>query len=130
MIKDLIASFYSQKITNSNDYPESFHRLEIIRCRDFLNLDSNVDALSGIKVPEEGFDLLIDVVGLIGYTEPTARILLDNLPQTYPLETIPKNLLELMYKQSKYFQLIIEFSNKVCICSTNDEKKLEFRIVN
>ena len=45
--------------------PSWKYLLEMIKCRNFLCLDLNVDQLYNLKVPEEGFELLLEVLDLL-----------------------------------------------------------------
>nr|WBF70945.1 hypothetical protein [Megavirus caiporensis] len=88
---DIIVSFYGQKI-NSANYPEHKHILESIKCRDFLQLEIDTKILSKIIVPENDFELLLDVADMIGYNEDIISVISRNLSINYKIETFPREL--------------------------------------
>src|SRR3989337_2255793 len=67
IMHDIIMSFYGQKI-NSQNLPDWQHLLETIKCWDFLGIPFKPDVvLRNLRVPTTGFDLLLDVIDLVGY---------------------------------------------------------------
>lgn len=60
-IHDIIMSFYGQK-TNIASYPEWYYQLKIIECRDFLLLDYDLSIINNLKIPDEGFDLVLEIL--------------------------------------------------------------------
>ncbi|AVL94425.1 putative BTB/POZ domain-containing protein [Moumouvirus australiensis] len=105
VIYDIIMSFYKQK-TNSGNYPEWKNYLESYRCHDFLGLKFDISGIRHLIVPEEGFELLLDIIELIGYTDETIRLLIKNLPEKYDLKKFPKELLS---------QMMVLSQNHYCI---------------
>jgi len=79
--------------TNPSKLPENVHLLELIKCRCFFGLDIDQSLLDNIKVNKEDFDLLLDVIDLIGYNENNIKIITDNLPKEYDLSELPTELL-------------------------------------
>lgn len=100
VVYDIIMSFYGQKI-NSGNYPEWKIYLESYRCRDFLGLDIDISDIRNIIIPEEGFELLLDIIESIGYNNETIRLLIKNLPEKYDLNKFPKELLSKIVKLSQ-----------------------------
>ena len=94
---DMIMSFYGQ-ITNSGNLPNWLHQLEMIKCCDFFCLPFELDAIFGLNVPVEGYELLLDVIDIIGYNNETIKLLIKNMPMEYDLKLLPKELLEEMLK--------------------------------
>lgn len=88
---DIIVSFYGQKI-NSANYPEYKHILESIKCRDFLQLEIDTKILSKLIVPENDFELLLDIADMIGYNEDIIKVISRNLSINYKIETFPREL--------------------------------------
>jgi WD40 repeat protein len=94
-------SFYGQKINSNNK-----HLLETIKCRSFFGLDSDHMLPNDIEVSEEDFELLLDVIDLVGYNEKTIKIINKCLPKNYDLSKLPKELLdEMLYLTQRYFLL-------------------------
>ncbi|AKI80633.1 putative BTB/POZ domain-containing protein [Acanthamoeba polyphaga mimivirus] len=110
VVYDIIMSFYGQKI-NSGNYPEWKIYLESYRCRDFLGLELDISDIKHLIVPEEGFELLLDIIELIGYNNETIRLLIKNLPEKYDLNKFPKELLSKILKLSQ---------NPCCITRKNN----------
>ncbi|AEQ33254.1 BTB POZ domain-containing [Acanthamoeba polyphaga mimivirus] len=88
---DTIVSFYGQKL-NSANYPEYKHILESIKCRDFLQLEIDTKILSKLIVPENDFELLLDVADMIGYNENIINAISQNLSINYKIEIFPREL--------------------------------------
>lgn len=63
IVHDIILTFYGEKI-NSTNYPDWEHLLRILMCRSFLCLDNDVTLLHNIKVPAEGFNLLLETINV------------------------------------------------------------------
>ncbi|AZL89564.1 BTB/POZ domain-containing protein [Megavirus baoshan] len=98
--RDIIMKFYGQKI-NSGNYPEWKIYLESYRCYDFLGLEFDISDIRHLIVPEEGFELLLDVIELIGYNDETIKLLIKNLPENYDLKNLSKELLTEMIELSR-----------------------------
>ena len=90
-IIDIIASFYGV-LLNSGNYPDWKHSIKIYACKDFLGLDNNDDIFS-IKIPNEGFDLLLSLWD-INKTHEMAIFIINNIPTNYDIQTLPKDLME------------------------------------
>src|SRR3990170_8797570 len=97
IMHDIIMSFYGQKM-NSQNLPDWQHLLETIRCWDFLGIPFESDILRNLRVPIEGFDLLLDVIDLVGYNDFTIKLIKKNLPNNYDTSIFPKELLEELFK--------------------------------
>lgn len=91
---DIILSFYGQKI----NMPNWKYILELCQCHDFFGLEINSQLLQDLEIPAEGFDLLLDVIELIGYNEDTIKIINKNLPDKYDLSFFPDELIKEMIK--------------------------------
>src|SRR3989304_684981 len=95
---DIIMSFYGQKM-NSLNLPNWQYLLETIKCWDFLGISFEPDILRNLRVPTEGFDLLLDVIDLVGYSNDfTIKLIKKNLPNNYDTSIFPKELLEELFK--------------------------------
>jgi hypothetical protein len=78
---DIIMSFYGQK-TNHENYPKWYHILQSYMCFDFFCMEFK-EQLYDLVIPEEGFELLLDVIDMIGYNKKTIRLLNKNIPCLY-----------------------------------------------
>ncbi len=116
VIRDIIMNFYGQKI-NSGNYPEWKIYLESYRCYDFLGLEFDISDIRRLIVPEEGFELLLDVIELIGYNDETIKLLITNLPENYDLKKLPKELLTEMIKLSRNHYYIAEKYDELYVCN-------------
>jgi WD40 repeat protein len=94
---DIIMSFYGQK-TNIGNLPNWKYLLESFKCNDFFGLTNDLDLLKNLVVPAEGFELLLDVIDFVGYTNPMIKLLNKNLPPAYDLSKFPLALRERMLK--------------------------------
>jgi WD40 repeat protein len=102
---DVILSFYNQK-TNIADYPEWEHLLLSFKCRDFFGIPNNHTLLENLEVPAAGFELLLDVIELVGYNDLTIKLLNKNLPDTYDLSKFPLELRNAMSKIPMSYNII------------------------
>jgi len=63
----------------------------MVKCYDFFGLDHDFSLISDLNIPAEGFELLLDVVDLIGYNDQTIKLIIKNMPEEYSLKNSPKN---------------------------------------
>lgn len=61
IMKQVLLSFYGIKI-DPQQFPLWQLVLETIRCKNYLCIDINVRSVYNLKIPEEGFNLLLDIV--------------------------------------------------------------------
>nr|AEX62259.1 putative BTB_POZ domain-containing protein [Moumouvirus Monve] len=73
-----------------------------------MDFDKNI--LYDLEVHEVDFDLLLDVIDMIGYDRKTIQLLINNLPPDYNLRKFPKELLETIKLQPTSY--IIATGNK------------------
>jgi len=142
---DVIMSFYGQE-TNSGNLPRNKHLLELIKCHDFFgksffpkgkdDLDNTprpegfgleyVLTEEDIEIPEEDFELLLDVIDLVGYNDKTIKLINKNLPKNYDLTKFPKELLQEMLTLFESYNLISGSSdNTVKIWNTETGELLK-----
>ena len=81
---DIIMSFYHQK-TNIGNLPHWKHLLESFKCYDFFGLEMDPKLLFDLEIPSEGFELLLEVIELIGYDEDMIKLINKNIPNEYDL---------------------------------------------
>jgi WD40 repeat protein len=96
---DIIMAFYNQK-TNLANLPYWEHLLTEFKCRDFFGFRLDSELLSDLKVPDEGFELLLDIIELVGYNENTIKSINDNLPGTYDISNFSSELINAICKIS------------------------------
>src|ERR1700728_1745182 len=81
--------------------------------------------LNELEVPEDGFELLLDVIELIGYNDFTIKLINKNLPKTYDLSKFPKKLLKEMIKMTRSCEIISGSSdNSIKIWDINAMKTM------
>ena len=102
---DIIMSFYNQK-TNVGDLPAWEHLLESYKCYDFFGLDFGPELLFNLEVPAEGFELLLEVVELVGYNENMRKLINKNIPDDYDLSNLSKELLINMLEAGKSYHIV------------------------
>ena len=97
---DVIASFYKFN-TNLGQYVKDVHILWKIKCHDYFQTkyDHLIEALWDVKVSPEDFDLLMDVVRLVGYNVSTATLVNNNMPEKHD-QIIEEELLKIMDSES------------------------------
>src|SRR3990172_6759553 len=72
VIYDIIMSFYGKKLETIHQWE---YLLDYVKCCDFLGIHLDASILTNVKIPEEAFEELLDIVELIGYNDDTIQIL-------------------------------------------------------
>lgn len=106
---DFIALLYGQR-RNISKLPEWLHTLEVFLCFDYFQVKYNFSSLKKLKVPEEGFDLLLQVVDVIGYNNDSAALIYDNLPENYDVTCFSKQLRDYIFGYCSH-EVVISFLN-------------------
>ena len=60
----------------------------MIKCRDFFCLPFESSSIFSLNVPVEGYQLLLDVIDIIGYNNETIQLLIKNMPKDYDLKLL------------------------------------------
>jgi WD40 repeat protein len=102
---DIIMSFYNQKANHGN-FPDWKHLLESFKCRDFFGFSLNSKLLSNLKVPAEGFELLLDIIELFDYDELPINLINENIPKSYDLSNFSPELLDKMWKIASSYYIV------------------------
>lgn len=105
---DIILSFSGTKI-NSGNLKYWLHQLELIKCRAYLGMHSDIPK---IVVPAEGFDLLIEVLGIIGYDDDAFKLIDDNLPKDYDITKLSTELINEIIRVNTSHRIIAQCSDK------------------
>jgi len=79
-----------------NNFPDWKYLLETIKCRNFFCLDNNIKLLYDIKIPSEGFKLLLEIMDLFDYTNDVKlmRTIKINIPADYDLNNFSKEFVD------------------------------------
>ncbi|BCS83569.1 WD40 domain protein [Cotonvirus japonicus] len=105
-----IAADIIEQLSNSdsiiNDSLDVEYQLKFYKTCVFFGIEIDHEFLQNIKVPHQHFDLLLDIIDIIGYDEHTIKIVIDNLPLDYDLSTFPKSLIDEMYTISTSYKII------------------------
>ena len=102
---DIIMSFYHQK-TNIANLPPWKHLLESCKCYDFFGLEMDPKLLFDFEIPADGFELLLEVIELIGYDEDMIKLINKNIPDEYDLSKFPKELLINMLEAGRSYHIV------------------------
>ncbi|AKI79814.1 putative BTB/POZ domain-containing protein [Acanthamoeba polyphaga mimivirus] len=98
--KNIIKSFYGQE-NDVIDIPDWQYILEEIICKDYFGLDYNTSKLKDINVPNEYYDLLVHVAGIVGFNNPNIiNLLTDLMPPDYDLTNISKDDIEFLLNRT------------------------------
>ena len=54
--------------------------------------------ISDLRVPTEGFELLLEVIDLMGCNKEMIKLIIKNIPENYDLKNFSRELLEEMLK--------------------------------
>ncbi len=100
---DIMLSFYGIK-SNSKNYPEWRHILEVFKTRQFFYLDNDVSKLYNLSVPSEGFDLFLEVASQfdIAIDHKLLKNIKRNLPEKYDLAKLSESFIELLQKKNRF----------------------------
>ena len=93
--------FY-QKESNIGNLPMWLHLLETFKLNDFLGLNIDLSLLNDIEIPTEGFDFLMDIIELTGYSKDAIKLINKNIPKDYDLSNFPQELLGEMLEDTTY----------------------------
>jgi WD40 repeat protein len=104
VVNDIIMSFYGQQ-TNSGNLSQNKHLFESIKCRNFFNMNIDSSLLDNIKVSQEDFELLLDVIEIVGYDDKTIDLINKNLPEEYDLTKFPEELLNEMLEIAQIYTI-------------------------
>lgn len=115
IIENLLVSDYSSKTNYDLKYI-----LELIKCYDYFSIDINLKKfnLSGIKNNE--FDILLDIIDIVGYNDYNIKLILKNLPNDYDLSKFPHNLLKKMYEIASSYMIIISHNSTIYFFDGNN----------
>src|SRR5271154_3916707 len=106
---DVIMSFYNQQMNSA----EWQHILETFICRDFFALENDLSSLADLKVPPEGFDLLLHIGQLTNYHDEIVNVISKNLPLIYDFSQIPDTLYNKIISNPKAYTLTSIDANRV-----------------
>lgn len=94
IMADTIMSLYGYDPVN-HQYPDWYYKLEMIKCRSYLCLDYNLSELHNLKIPDNGFDLLLQVAELFDSSNMSIiKLIKYNLPQNYDINSLPKKIID------------------------------------
>ncbi|BCS83131.1 WD40 family protein [Cotonvirus japonicus] len=106
IVYDIIMSFYGQN-TNSKNYETWYHVLMKIKCMDYLGIKLNPFLPHNFCVPSEGFELLIDSINIIGYSDHNIKILAQNLPINCDLANFSNEIITKICNSAKKYCAVI-----------------------
>lgn len=111
---DIIMSFYKHDV-NKGNLPKWKHVLESIKCYDYFGLEFNIrQLLHNLDIPEEGFELLLEVINLIEIEEDFLCYLVHkNLPKKYDLSNLSKKLINKIITIERSYRLICSDYDKI-----------------
>jgi WD40 repeat protein len=110
---DIILSeiFPNQKFHKENiDYLKKW-----FICQNFLSIQPDLSLLNNLILKPNDFDILLDIVDLIGYDDDTIKILNKYVPGDYDLSLLPRKLLKQMLKLSKMELFVAFYTNNIHI---------------
>ncbi|BCS83542.1 putative BTB/POZ domain and WD-repeat protein [Cotonvirus japonicus] len=99
-------------ITNTNTNFIHYEIWEYIlikfKCLDYFGININLKLLLEIEVPNHGFELLLEVIDIVGLTSDTINLIIENLPENYDLRNFSNEFIEIICDlNSKYYILSI-----------------------
>ena len=106
VIYPIIGHKFNCENNNSANLPTWKYTLEMIKCRNFFGLKNSINLLllKNIRVPDEEFEQLINVVEIVGFNDKTIKIINKNLPTDYDISRLSNELInEIVAIESNYF---------------------------
>lgn len=88
--RDIIISFYDNNSNknlkmNTSGFSNWKYVLESAKCYDYFGLVFDKSLLENLKVPKEGFELLLEVIDIIDHDDKLIYLIETNLPTGYVL---------------------------------------------
>lgn len=119
---DLIISFYGN-YSNIAKYPEWYYQLKIIECKNFLCIENDFSIIEKLDIPDEGFDLLLEIIyKIIGYNDESIRLINKYLPKKYDLSYLPNELIKKMIDTyNNDYTILTCSSNKIILWNALNE---------
>ncbi|AGF84913.1 hypothetical protein QJ854_gp869 [Moumouvirus goulette] len=102
---DIVTSLINDQSIIVQDF-EPLYLLEYIKCQDFFGIKIDGTCLKNIKIEHQYFDLLLDVIDIIGYDDFTIKIITENLPDNYNFSNFPKELLNEINRLSNLYKIV------------------------
>lgn len=102
---DILMKFCHRN-TNRGGLPQWRHALESIKCYDFFCLPYDDSIIFTHPIPPEGFDLLLEVVNIIGYDNRIIKLINQVLPEDYDVTGFPRDVINKMIKYSYGYKVI------------------------
>jgi len=112
---DIIMSFYQQE-TNSGNIPNWKRQLELIKCYDFFGLDFDREIIYDLKIPEENFESLLEILDFVECNNDIIKLIVNNIPENYDLTKLSKELLQEILKT--------DISSRIFSCSIDGTIKI------
>ncbi|BCS82530.1 hypothetical protein QLL95_gp0041 [Cotonvirus japonicus] len=104
---DIIYSLYGFELSEITEWK---HKIHIHMIQDFLLLQPI--SIHDLKIPENEFECLINEVDSFGYTNDIITLIFNNIPISYDLTKIPKNILQTIFDLNKRtYQILNKINN-------------------
>ena len=110
--KDIIQIIYQGTNGFQDKFNSLVYLLDFYIVCDFFGLEVNqnlVDKILGLKIDHEVFDLYLDVVEMIGFTNQSVKVIIDNIPIGYDRKKLPESVLTLA-KNMFYDTVVIKYN--------------------
>ena len=88
--------------------------LEIIKSYNFMGL--HFDIMSLHDLVDVNFELLLDIIDYIGYTDEMIQLLIRHLPDKYDLTKFPIELLKEIYSLANKYIIVTVDTESACAC--------------
>lgn len=104
IMRDVVMSFYTVSNINHYGYPEWEYLLKTFMCKNYLLLNNDETLLYNLKVPEYGFELLIQVLAFY------------DLEKNFKLQSVVRENLPTQYNLPEYLRNVIKKKNSIILC--------------
>lgn len=106
---DIIYLLYGIELPESTDWK---HKIHLHLLQDFFLLQPI--SVSDLEIPENDFESLINEIISFGHTDQIIKLIFDNMPESFDVEKIPKNILEIIFNSNKKtYQILDKIKNAI-----------------
>ncbi len=106
---DIIYSLYGIKLPELSDWKYKIH-LHLLQ--EFFLLQPI--SVSDLEIPENDFESLINEIISFGHTDQIVKLIFNNMPESFDVEKIPQNILEIIFNSNKkIYQILDKIKNAI-----------------
>lgn len=109
---DILLSFTGKEIDN-NKLKNWYYLLNYIICCDYFMIKCEPSLLLNIKIPEQGFELLLQTCEILNYKNEVLTCVLNNLPLDYDINTLTNELKTKICEKNEYYLVFYMYCDDI-----------------